>query len=133
MNLWYGKGVKHFAEKNLAFLSDTIIAMLVTGAYAPDLDNDEFISDIPSTAIVSRSTLSGKTDTLGVLNCSTVTWTLVPNGNLIPYVVLAHSTGTDSTSELLVKYDVAQGLPVRSIGGDIAMQIDTGPNKLATL
>ena len=134
MNSWYSKGVEAFAGKHIDFDGDNIKALLATGTYTPNMDADQFVSDIPSLAIISRSpNLSGKSETGGVLNCSTVTFTLVTAGFLIPYVVFYQDTGADATSRLLFKYDTGQGLPVTSAGNNIAVQIDTGPYKLARL
>ena len=135
MNAWYAKGVEAFAGKLIDFDGDNIKALLAPGTYSPDMDNDQFVSTIPALAIVSRSpNLAGKSETGGVLNCSTVTFSLVgPSGTLIPYVVFYQDTGSDASSRLLFKYDTGQNLPVTAIGGDISVQIDTGPYKLARL
>ena len=129
-NSWYPKGLEYFAAP---FLTDNVIALLVTSAYTP-AKTDQFISDIPSGAIVARSgSISGKSITGGVLNCSNFTVSLVPIGHVIKYVVFAKNTGTDSTSPVLLVDDTGNNLPTTTDGGDLQFQVPTTPNKLGAL
>lgn len=129
-NSWYPKGLEYFAAP---FLTDTVIALLVTSLYTP-APTDQFISDIPSGAIVSRSSAIGsKTNTGGVLNCANFTVSLVPTGHVIKYVVFAKNTGTDSTSRLLLIDDTGNNLPTTTDGGDLQYQVASTPNKLGAL
>lgn len=129
-NSWYPKGLEYFAAN---FLTDNVIALLVTSAYTPAA-SDQFISDIPSGAIVSRSSaIGGKSITGGVLNCSNFTVSLVPLGHVIKYVVFAKNTGTDSTSPLLLIDDTGNNLPTTTDGGDLQYQVAASANKLGAL
>lgn len=135
-NSWYAKGLEHFASADVNFPTANIKAALVTSAYVPDTSADEFLSVISgiSGAIISRSSnLSSKTVTGGVLNCANFTFSLVPVGHVIKYVVFYKDTGLDSSSILLLVDDTGNNLPTTTDGGDLQYQVSTGPNKLGAL
>ncbi len=134
-NAWYPKGVEHFAQGDVNFLTANIKALLVTSAYTPAA-TDEFVSTIAaiSGAIVSRSgNISGKTVTSGRLNCSNFTISLVPLGHVIKYVVFYKDTGVDATSLVLFVDDTGNNLQTTTDGADLQFQVSTAPNKLAAL
>jgi hypothetical protein len=137
-NSWYAKGLGHFAQADINFPSANIKAALVTSAYTPDTSatGDEFLSTISGIggAIVARSAnLAGKTNVGGVLNCSNITFSLVPVGHVIKYVVLYKDTGSDASSLLILIDDTGQNLPTTTDGGDLVYQVSSGPNKLGAL
>lgn len=134
-NAFYPKGMEHFAQGDINFLTANIKALLVTSAYTP-ASTDEFVSTISGIAgaIVSRSSnLAGKTVTGGVLNCSNFTVPLVPNGHVIKYVVFYKDTGVDATSLLFIVDDTGNNLPTTTDGADLQYQVSTAPNKLGAL
>lgn len=135
-NVWYAEGAQYVAEAGLNWNSDAIIALLVSDAYTPNTGagGDKFISSISGPAIISRSgSFTAKTDTGGILNAATINFSLPAAGNNCPYIVIAKNTGVDATSHLLVKIDTANGLPVETDGGDIAVQWDAGTFKIAAI
>lgn len=135
-NTKYELGVQHFALGDIDWSSDTIRAMLVTALYTPDTSaaGDEFVSAIPSGAIVQRSgPMTGKSIAGSVINCSPFTMSLVPTGHVVKYVIWYQDTGSDSTSLLILIDDTAQVLPKVTDGSDITVTPDTGPNKLFAL
>ncbi len=135
MNSWYPKGLEHFAQGDVNFLTANIKAALVTSAYTP-ASTDEFLAVISgiSGAIVARSgNVSGKSVTGGVLNCSNFTIPLVANGHVIKYVVFYKDTGVDATSILLLVDDTGNNLPTTTDGADLGFQVSTAPNKLGAL
>lgn len=132
MNQWYGKALQLAAGAGLNFTGANIKALLVSASYTPNLSTDNFVAVIPGAAILSRSgNFSGKTNTLGVLDCAVFTFPLVASGVVGKYVIPYIDTGADATSTLLICDDTAQGLPVTGDGGNIVVQTDAGPNKLA--
>lgn len=136
---WFLNGAgKHFTQGDVNFLTDNIKAAAVTAAYSPDTSasGDEFLSSISgiSGAILSRSAnLTGKTNVGGVLNCANFTFSLVPIGHVIKYVVFYQDTGSDATSIMLVVDDTGNNLPTTTDGGDLGFQISAGPNKLGAI
>jgi hypothetical protein len=136
-NQWYPLGLQHFAQGDIAFLTDTIKIALVAQPYTFH-STDQFVSDLvggsPATSqIVARSSALGtKTTTDGVLNAAGPTLSAV-SGVPVYYVVLYKDTGSDATSPLLVFWDTGTGLPLTPNGGDIIVSFDSGPNKIAAL
>lgn len=135
-NTWYAKGRQHFSQGDINFPSDNIKAALVTSAYTPDFTNDEFLSTISGIggAILKRSAnLTGKTNTGGILNASSFTFSLVAAGSVGKYIILYKDTGSDASSELIASYDTGNNMPVTTDGGDVVAQIGPGPNFLGQL
>lgn len=116
------------------WLTDNIIALLVTSGYTPNLATDQYISIIGGGNIVARSgNLSAKTAINGTANAANVTWPAV-SGPTATYVVLAKKdVGGDATSPLILFIDTAINLPNTPNGGDITIQWDSGANKIFTL
>ncbi len=133
-NALYGKGREAFLSGAIAAGSDTIKAVLLdTATYTVSINVDANLSDIPGGAIIATSSaLSSKTETLGVFNAGTVTFTSV-SGVQCGAIALYKDTGTPSTSKLIAYIDVATGLPVTPNGGDITVTWDTGANKIFKL
>lgn len=112
----YNNGAKHFALGDINWPSSTIVALLLDNSYTIDL-TDEFISDLSSHEISSggyvRKTIGSKTNALTsnvyTLSSSagTVSWTSLTATN-VRFLILAKSTGTDSSSPLLQVVDFGQ-------------------------
>lgn len=131
-NKWYPLGLSHFAKGDIAFLTDTIKIALIKTAYT-FATTDEFVTDLGANIVFRSSALGTKTvGSGGVLNAASPTLTAV-SGSTVSYVVLYKDTGVDATSELLVYWDTATGLPLTPNGGDVTVNFDTGPNKIAAL
>ena len=117
---------------------DVIKVVLVDYAlYTLDLDNDEFLADIPAGARVAISAaLTSKTLTLGVLDADDASFGNV-SGAQSEAVVLFQDTGDAATSRLLFVFDssvpATPGLPVSPNGGPIGVTWDNGPNKIVDL
>lgn len=135
MNSFYDKARKRSVEGGLGWLTGNIKALLVSASYTPDLANDEFVSTIVSSGgILQRSgNFTTKTDPAGILNADTITFPLVPTGNVGKYVVLYRDTGADATSELIICDDTGQNFPVTTDGADISCQWSSGPNKIGQI
>lgn len=134
MNEFYGKARQRSTAGGLGWLTGNIKALLVTAAYSPSIDVDEFVADIPSGAILKRSSnFTSKTNTLGVLGADTILFPLVAAGNVGFYVVIYRDTGADGTSELIAKDDTGQNFPVTTDGNDISCQWSSGPNKIGQI
>lgn len=130
----YDKGRQKFLEGSIAWLSDTIKAVLVdTGTYTVDLANHEFLSSITSGArIATSSALTSPTSTAGVADANDVTYSAVASGTA-GAIVVYKDTGTASTSPLIAYIDTATGLPVTANGGDIGITWDSGSNRIFKL
>jgi hypothetical protein len=106
MNQLYGKGKEAILAGAIDWENDDIRAILIdTGDYTPDFSTDENLDDIASGGRVGTAVaLTGKTNTLGVLDANDVTFTSV-TGDSIEAIVLYLHTGTESTSTLLAYID----------------------------
>ena len=133
-NTLYGKGRQKFGEASIHWVNDDIRAVLIDSAqYTPQIDVDEFLSDIPVGARTAVSgPLTGKTNLLGILDADDVTFSLV-SGPQSEFIALYKHTGVASTAPLIVLIDTATGLAVTPGGGNIIIVWDNGPNKIVKL
>lgn len=132
-NSLYGKGREHILKGDIAALSDNLKVNLVTTAYTPSINADEFLSDISAGILATSGNLASKSATLGVFNAANVTWSSVTTGSTGSFIGGYKDTGTAGTSDLIFLIDTATGLPVTTNGGDITVQWDTGTNKIFKL
>lgn len=130
-NNTYPLGRQGFLEGQIAWLTDTIVTVLVdTNAYTYS-PNHLSLADIPAAARVATSgTLSGRTSTAGVADADDITFFAVSAGTVAEAVVVYKSTSTELTSRLIAYYDQAQGLPATTTGGNISVFWDNGTNRM---
>jgi hypothetical protein len=140
-NQLYGKAREKFLGTNgvnsIDWLADEIRAMLVDiTQYTVNINVDEFLSDVPAlaqvTPVAGCPILGVKTATLGVANASGATFGSVSGANC-GALLLFKNTGNQTTSPLIAYIDTATGLPVAPNGGPVAIQWDTGTNKVFKL
>ncbi|MGH7486998.1 MAG: hypothetical protein ACREMY_15555 [bacterium] len=131
-NQWYPKGLQHFAQGDIAFLTATIGVILVGTSYVFS-SSHEFVTDLGANIVARSSALGTKTTTNGVLNAASPVVSAVGGVVNVGFVVLYHNSGSDATSELLVYWDTGTGIPLTPNGGDVTVNFDTGPNKIAAL
>ena len=104
-----------------------------SGGRVIDITNDQYISDVPAAAREETVSLASKTNVNGVLDAADATFSSA-TGDVCEALIIAKSTGTDSTSPLLIFIeDVAAGLPVTPNGGDIEVQWSSGNDKILNL
>ena len=109
------------------------VALIDTTQYTVQLATDQWLSDIPSAAVVAVSgPLAGKTVTAGVANAAPITFTGI-SGPVCAALVVYRDSGIGSTSRLIAYLDTAEGLPVNPNGGNVTISWDTGANKIFTL
>ena len=147
MSALYDKARQSFLSANpvIDWDTDTIKVFLVDAAsYTPVLDTHQYLSDVPSAARKGNGggqtradapTLTGKSVTAGVADAaSPTTFTVVPAGPALEYLVIFKDDGSaDASSPLIALIDSATGLPVTPNGGDISVNWDTGANKIFKL
>jgi len=143
-NALYNKGRQGFLEGTMGWGTDTIKCFLVDSAtYTPALATHQFLSDVP---VGSRKGNSGgstradapvlgtKTTTDGVADAGDVTFTTVPAGGALEYILIFKDDGiADASSRLIALVDTATGLPITPNGGDIILQWDNGANRIFKL
>lgn len=121
-NAVYEKYFEHVHKAEINWLTDDIKVVLVdANDYTKNLLTDEFLSVIPSSAIVATSAnLTGKTLNGRVADANDVTFPSV-SGDISEALVIYKDTGTAATSPLVVYIDTATGLAVTPNGGDITV------------
>lgn len=133
-NTLYDKGRQAFLEGGIAWLTDTIKAVLVdSAAYTANTATHQYLSDIAAGArIATSAALTGKTSVNGVADANDAVFTAV-TGVQSEYVVLYKDTGTATTSALILFMDTLTGLPVTPNGGDITVVFANDANKIFKL
>lgn len=135
-NAIYDKALEAFANAQIAWLTDTIKAVLVDTngqtPYAFD-QTHQFLSDVPVGARIATSpALGNKTNVSGILDADDVTFSGV-SGQTAEAVVLFQDTGSAATSRLLCYIDTASGLPIAPNSGNITVSWDNGTFKIMAL
>lgn len=152
MNRLYGKGKEALLNGQINWLSSDIRAILIdTSDYTPNFSSDDNLDDIPAGGRVgSAVALTGKSNTLGVLDADDVTFIAVTGDSVEAFVLYLH-TGTESTSKLLGYFDgrfqveisanastsatslVPEDLPAAIANGSTLTKISgTGPTNVVT-
>ena len=105
-------------------LDDNLVVVLVTAGYTFNA-SDEFLDPaiIVGNRVATSGNLASKTATNGVFDAADVTFAAV-SGSQITQVVLYKTTGTETTSPLVVYWDTMTGLPLTPNGGDITIAWD---------
>jgi len=129
----YTKARQKFLDGLISWSNDDIKVVLVGSGYSPDLDADEFLSDIPSGERIAISDLlSNKTSIGGVANADTIIFPTV-TGSAAEYIVVYKVESTIATSSLIAFISQSTGLPITPNGADIEIDWDTGANKIFKL
>jgi hypothetical protein len=126
----YGLALQSMLNAEINFSSDTIKAMLCTSSYVPDQDLHRYKSsvtnEITGTGYTAGGvTLTSKTVTYDApsntltLDCADPSWAAATI--TARYLVIYKSTGTDSTSPLLVFVDF--GTDISSTGGTFSYTV----------
>lgn len=132
-SFWYNRGKKEVMDNTIALLTDTIHVILLKSTYTPNADHDFISSLTPATNELSgtgyaRKALASKaiteSDALdkSIFDAADVVYTSM-NAGTAAYIVIAKSTGTDSTSVLIALIDMTASTII-SNGGDVTLQWD---------
>lgn len=106
----FNEALTSIGKGEIDYLNDTIVVLLLTDA--PSIDDDTFISDLTgelSGGGYSRQTLTSKTITTddtndrAIFDAADAQWTSLTG--TFRYIVVAQSTGSDSTSRCIVTID----------------------------
>ena len=133
-NFWYGLAIKHFANGDINWASNTIKVALVSSGYSAAQNTDEFYSVAVSGGnIVSAGvTLGSKTNVLGLLSAANTTWSTV-SGSQVTQLVGYVAGGSPGTNDYILFNDsVGTNLPVTPNGGNITATWDA-VNGIGTL
>lgn len=118
-NQKYALANQGLAEAEFNWVSDDMRMILLTADYVVNLSTDQFLSDITAGIVSSAVALTTKTNNRGALGADNVTFTSVPDGDLVPQAVIYKNTGVAGTSRLFAYFNVASGLILTADGGNI--------------
>jgi hypothetical protein len=138
---WYTLALQEFLAGAIDLQTDTIKVALVqitgTGTpYTVDITTDQFLSVIPSGAIVATSpALTTKVIANGIFGADDTVFTGVGIGPAAGALVIYKDTGSAGTSNLLLYLDSSNysGLPVTPNGGNINVAFSGTGNLIAAV
>ncbi|MFI5397602.1 MAG: hypothetical protein ACHQ9S_18855 [Candidatus Binatia bacterium] len=122
----YSKARIAIGSKQIDLTSATVNAMLVSNAYSPQPQADQYVSAIPAGAIVIRDlAITGQGlsangsfyGNLALLNSFISSLTVVA-------IILYVQTGNDATSQLLYYSSTGPGFPFQPLGFSYAITYD---------
>lgn len=112
MSDFYSKAREKFASAQINWVSATVKVVLTNSSYTPDVDNDEFLSDVAAdTRIGTSDALTTKTATNGYLASDKISFFALQDTEQVVNCVFYIDTGTDSTASLIGYLTDAVGLP----------------------
>lgn len=119
-NLIYDGYIDAALKAEVAWLADNIRVLLVdVPAYTAN-KNHNFLSDVPSGAIISTSAnLTGKSVSGGVLRAADAVFESVGGSVTGKALVVYKHTGNAATSRLICYIDSGSGLPVTPNGSNV--------------
>jgi len=119
MSFIYEKCKEKLMTAGIDLVNDTINCALVdAGDYTPDVDVDEFFSDIPPAGVISFGALNNATVVGKSFNADDKLLSSV-TGDDIEMVVIYKDTGSSATSPLIAMIDSGTGLPFTPNGGSV--------------
>lgn len=133
-NFYYTNFISELWQGNFDFLSlDIKVAFVTSTLYTPDAVNDQFLSNIPSAAIIRTSdNLDGKSVVGRAIDASDITLNAVI-GPEVDLVVLYHDTGNTATSLLICGIDTGVGLPFTASGNPVRIVWSNSSARVARL
>lgn len=137
-NKLYDKARNGFLRGDLSWKSGVtgLRAYLVDlqggAGYTPNFATDEFLSAIPSAALVGYIALVPADPVAGVADAPDVTF-LAVSGAVSEAIVIVKFVTNAADSPLIAYIDTATGLPVTPNTGDITVAWDNGANKIFKL
>lgn len=128
----FSKFKEHLLSGNIDLLHNTIVALLVSSDYVPDVATDESRAAIPSSAIIAEATLRSVKVTQGVFDADDTVFFSV-EGKSIARIILVQDSDIYSQALLIAVIDDAPQLPVTPDGTNITIQWDNTSNKIFRL
>jgi hypothetical protein len=125
MSFKYNYGRELFLTAQINWLADDIRMAVVDNFYSPSVE-DQFVSDIPTNAIIRRSDfLQSKSAADGFARAVPAAMFSLSHANPVIGVVFFKDTGDDATSPLLAFVDDGVAFPLTAIGFDYYFAYDS--------
>lgn len=133
-NRFYAKGKRRVNDADVHWSLADIKAVLVSSAYTPDTNVDEFYAAVKPHILGAPVKVLGRVSEDGGVADATDLTLPIKNGETAAYVVIFKDTGSPDTSPLLLLFDTAPGLPVTAVSdGNVVVQWDNSGNKVYRL
>jgi len=134
-NLIYGKAKQSLLNGQINVSSQVLKILFVDSTYTLSQNAHQFVSDIPSSSIKTRSAaLVNVQNVLGVLDANDINITNYP-GYAFNALILYVDSGADATSRLIAYIDTATGVPFAGISTQVNITIvwSNDSNKIISL
>jgi hypothetical protein len=135
-NFFYSKAKEKLFFGNININSNQFKALLIDNSlYTPSQSSDQFVSDIPGSAIKKRSdVIQNLTCSLGIVDADDLVISDY-DGSAFNSVVIYQVGSNDSNSILLFYIDTANGLPFpgSSSSSPVTIIWDNGSNKIIAI
>ena len=110
---YYNTGKKEFFDGNIDLVNDTIKCAKMAVAYTPNIDTDQYYSDISASVVGTDQTLGTKTNAVDTVNDRTEfdAADTAETSQTITFdtVVFYKDTGTPATSVLIAYAEITEG------------------------
>lgn len=135
-NFIYGKAKESLFKGEINLLSNFIKVLFIDSQnYTPAQNIDQFVSDVPESAIKKRSNpLQNVTNNLGVIDAQDLV-EIDYSGSPFDALILYLDHADDSSARLLAYIDSSVGLPFSGSSSVIPVTIvwDNGPTKIIAI
>ena len=118
----YSFGIAELMAGGIDVVNDTLAAVLVSTAYTPLLNSDEYQTAIPDAALLDEVDLTGQEIDGTAFKADAVTFSDVDSGETCGGVVIVKNTGDTSTSVLLA---YVEATPFSTDGTSVVINWDT--------
>lgn len=122
----YPSAAQKLWEGEFDWVNDTIKVALLSATYVYS-DAHDFHNDL--SGIVATHTLTGKSNSLGILDADNPVLVIAPSSPITQAVIYKDS-GVSATSPLMFFLDSANGLPFTPDGSELELEWFDGPNKM---
>lgn len=134
-NFIYGKAKESMLSGEIDLITNSLkVAFVDTSLYTPNQNQDEFLSDVPTSAKKYRSpALSNVSNSLGVLDADDLT--IIYEGTPFNAIVFYQYGTADSDSRLIAFIDSSEGIPFAGTSepSPIALQWNNTSTKIISL
>lgn len=127
-NDFYMKGKEALKSGEIDWVADCIRVAVVDSSYTPNLIQHQFLADIPESAVLATSELTGRHIAAGSADGDTVYLQSVKGEAVRAYVIYS-DTGIRESSRLIVCVDRVHGSLEPGVR-DMRIEWDRGANKV---
>lgn len=106
MKRFYPRGFQHILDGDVDYTNSRIaVALIDLAIYTPDFDNDEYLSDISPSAIISSALLDGKTNVNGIADANDTTFLKVEGAVCRAIVFYLQPENLNTETSILIAFN----------------------------